>query len=108
MVEETAYVTRGQGASPLVGEQRLRGVGPGEDHCSQDQPGGQGLHGRFGERDHPFFVTLPDDGDPAPIQVDRPSGEPAELADPQAAAIEQLDNGRITGGANLVVPFASR
>ena len=94
-IDDAANVARGQSASALVAEQRRvrRAIGLLGQHLpTQREPALQRGGRRLRQRYAALLRSLAPDDDGTTGEVDRVAVEPAELADPEAGAVEQLEH----------------
>src|ERR1019366_6622577 len=93
-IKYSSDIARPQTSTPLVDEYRLTGTG----HVGPTgvQPLLHGPNGPIMDRDPALFAALAQHGDRAAAQVDAGPVETAELGDPQAGRIEQLEHRQIT------------
>src|SRR6476469_3630409 len=76
-------------------EEELRPVAAVEVRAAARQIAAQRLDGGASDRDDPLLVALAEHADDARIEVDPCALEPDRLADAQAGAVEQLDEGGV-------------
>ena len=98
-VEDAAHVAGREAAAPLVEEQRVAVGAPRRERrvAGPSEPRAQRVDGRLAERDGPLLAALAPHDRPAPVEVEVAGPEGAQLADPEAAAVEQLEHGVVAG-----------
>jgi hypothetical protein len=95
-VEETPHVTgRQPPAAPVEEHGTDRGFGPDEPVPALGQPGLDGLGGRLGHWHHPLFASFAPHREPPPGGVKVAQVEPTQLRNPQATAVEELEDGPV-------------
>ncbi len=72
----------------------------------RDSPAGdQHVEDRFGQRQHAFPVSLPDEAQHHPFRVDGRGGQCDRLADPQAVGVDDREAAAVEG---QIIPGTSK
>src|SRR5690606_7698029 len=94
VVEDPANVARGEALAPVVEEQRVRGRVGGDEHLAAlVDPSAQGGHGGLPERDRALLATLAPHHCTTAVEVEIGRAQGAQLTDPQAASVQDLQHG---------------
>ena len=104
-VEDAPDIARGEAVTTPVEEHRVgRGLAGDESDSrpSASQPP-DGLDRRLAERDAALLAALAPHPDGGRVEVEVVEVEPAQLADPQTAAVEQLEHGVVAALERRVV-----